>query len=264
MNSEQNETAQPSPWQAPSATPAGAAYPAPPVMPAPAGAYRSAKGLGIAAVVMLVLVALTDVLNAAMSLVVRGEYQKQVDGSAGSSDEVVGPEAVAGLTSLLQLAALVASGVVFLCWFWRVRKNAEALAPHFPHRKRRAWAIWGWIVPIVSLWFPLQMTQDVLRAGSPQQAPGRGEGLIGGWWAAWIVSLMLGRIDQKLYLDAETDEAYVTSFTVTPLADLADLVAAVLAILMVRRLTAAQEAAAARAPQQQAYWPQQYPAGPQV
>ena len=53
------------------------------------------------------------------------------------------------------------TGIVFMRWLWLARTNAEAIEPA-PHRHSPIWAVLGWIVPIVSFWFP----QAVVRDGS--------------------------------------------------------------------------------------------------
>ena len=227
-----NPQPQPQPWQVPPM--------------AWSASYRSPRGLEIAASVLLGVVALFDVLDAAASLAARGQYQELVGEPAQSGDLVVDAELVSVVTGVLGMAAMVATAVVFICWFLRVRKNAELLAPQLRQRRSPAWAGWGWFVPVVSLWFPLQIAQDGWRAATAPGAPKASEKLLGFWWAAWLLSLMVGRVDGQLYSKAETAEAYVSSFGVTALADGLDLVAAVLAILVVRRLTARQDAAAAR------------------
>lgn len=47
----------------------------------------------------------------------------------------------------------IAAGVMFLVWLFRVRNNAEA-ASALQHRHSKPWLVWGWILPLVNLWFP--------------------------------------------------------------------------------------------------------------
>lgn len=229
------------------AEPAPAA-PAPqwhPPTPAPVP-YRSPKGLAVAATVLLGTVAVVDLLDAAASFVARGAYQRLVEDPGLPGDVTVGPDLMVGGTSMLRLLVFLAAAVVFVCWFVRVRKNAELLAPQAPHARKAGWVGWGWIVPVVSFWFPYQIARDSWRASAAQVGVRASEGLLGLWWAAWLLTLGFGRVDQRMYLDAETSEEYVTSFGLTVVTDLVDVVAAVLAILVVRRLTAMQEAKAAQ------------------
>ncbi|WP_405020392.1 DUF4328 domain-containing protein [Kitasatospora sp. NBC_00070] len=210
-------------------------------------AYRSPRGLAVAASILVGVVALTDLLDAAMAFVVRGDYQRLVDEPGLSEDVAVNNAVVWAGTSMLEVVALVAAGVVFACWFFRIRKNAELLAPQAPHRRGAGWVVWGWIVPVVSFWFPFQIARDCWRASAPKGDPWGSELVLRLWWGAWLLSLAVGQAAQRLIGAAETPEAYVTGFGVTVVADLVDVVAAVPAILVLRRLTALQDATAVRA-----------------
>jgi hypothetical protein len=76
--------------------------------------------------------------------------------------------------------------ILFVVWFRRARINAE----HSDYRQRRArgWAFWGWIIPIVNLWFPFQIMGDIWRAGLPEQQRRRTAWLPAVWWTCWLLS----------------------------------------------------------------------------
>lgn len=76
--------------------------------------------------------------------------------------------------------------ILFVVWFRRARINAE----HHGYRQRRArgWAFWGWIVPIVSLWFPFQIMGDIWRAGLPASDRRKIAWLPALWWTCWLLS----------------------------------------------------------------------------
>ncbi|WP_280454243.1 DUF4328 domain-containing protein [Nocardia brasiliensis] len=70
---------------------------------------------------------------------------------------------VAALTTVFTLSAVIA-------WLWRARTNAE-FGCAARHRLARGWVVGGWFVPIVSLWFPPVLVDDVVRASDPGTAP---------------------------------------------------------------------------------------------
>ena len=76
--------------------------------------------------------------------------------------------------------------ILFVVWFHRARINAE----HRGWRQRRArgWAFWGWIVPVISLWFPFQIMGDIWRAGLPDRRRRKTAWLAGLWWTCWLLS----------------------------------------------------------------------------
>ncbi|WP_447050088.1 DUF4328 domain-containing protein [Streptomyces rosealbus] len=155
----------------------------------------------------------------------------------------------------LQAAALVATCVVFLCWFHRVRVNAEVFEPH-QHSKARGWTVGGWFVPVVNLWFPRRIALDIWDASveSPA-APDRpvrlgaattraAHPLINGWWTLWVASLFFGRWATSAYWEAEAADEVDAAISRMMFSDALDIAAAVLAILFVRRLTRMQDAKA--------------------
>jgi Domain of unknown function (DUF4328) len=89
----------------------------------------------------------------------------------------------AGLTYAL---AYLAAAVVFLVWLWRARRNAEDLSPD-GHRLGRGWTIGGWLVPVVSFWFPLRIVEDIWHASRPADvvAP---SAPVRRWWFMWIAT----------------------------------------------------------------------------
>jgi hypothetical protein len=76
--------------------------------------------------------------------------------------------------------------IVFVVWFHRARINAEQRG--WPQRWARGWTFWGWIVPVVSLWFPFQLMGDIWRAGLPASRRGKAAWLPALWWASFLVS----------------------------------------------------------------------------
>ena len=76
--------------------------------------------------------------------------------------------------------------ILFVVWFYRARINAERHG--YWQRRARGWAFWGWIVPIVNLWFPFQIMGDIWRAGLPAEQRGETAWLPALWWTSWLLS----------------------------------------------------------------------------
>ncbi|XIE79900.1 DUF4328 domain-containing protein [Streptomyces sp. SBR177] len=136
----------------------------------------------------------------------------------------------------------VATGIVFIVWFRRLRHNAGVWAADQQDRGP-GWAVGGWFVPIGNLWIPRNVAADIWRASrmAPYAPDGPGElALLNGWWAAWVVSMVTDRIAALVLRRAESVDALISA-TWWELASYGtDAVAAVLAILFVRRLTSMQ------------------------
>ncbi|MEU5917902.1 DUF4328 domain-containing protein [Streptomyces sp. NPDC047141] len=148
------------------------------------------------------------------------------------------------LNPAYSLSALVflATVVVFVVWFHRLRHNAEVWAADLQGRKP-GWAIGGWFVPIGNLWIPRAIAADIWRASrwQPYAADGARElTLLNAWWTVWIADWIVGRVAAQLYKGAETPEAWDRAAAWSLASYAVNVVAAVLAILFVRRLTSMQ------------------------
>lgn len=88
--------------------------------------------------------------------------------------------------TVLARVTLVATVILFLIWFRRARINAERSS--WPQRRSRAWAFWGWIIPIGNLWIPFQLMADIWRAGLPPERRTSTAWLPAVWWASWLLN----------------------------------------------------------------------------
>jgi Domain of unknown function (DUF4328) len=88
-----------------------------------------------------------------------------------------------GLLDNLTNFTIFVLSIVFVLWFHRARVNAECLG--YRQRHSPGWTFWGWLVPFVNLWFPVQIMGDIWRAGRPARPLSHLPGL---WWTAWLVS----------------------------------------------------------------------------
>lgn len=81
--------------------------------------------------------------------------------------------------------AFLATVVVFLVWFYEARVSAEGSG--WPQRRARGWVFWGWVIPIASLWVPLQIMRDIWRASLPPSSRSKAAWLPSVWWISWLL-----------------------------------------------------------------------------
>jgi hypothetical protein len=167
----------------------------------------------------------------------------------GRPEDPSGLGDLADLLWLVQLCLHILGGGIFIAWFKRAYENAPALGAPFL-RHRRGWAIAAWFVPIIAWFWPKQMANDAWRASDPEMP--RNEpfwldrpvaGLVDQWWAAWVVASLASNAWSRL--DPTTIDDFRVATVVAIVAQAAYVVAAVLCILFIRRLTAREEAKAA-------------------
>jgi ABC-type thiamin/hydroxymethylpyrimidine transport system permease subunit len=222
-----------------------------PPMPVPGRGLRSPVGLSYAVTALLGFVIVVDLLIVAASLNMRSLMSKVASGGTVDFDEGEASRAdfaMAG-TSVLYLVAMVATAAVFIIWFHRVRQNADVFAPD-TQRRTAGWAIGAWFIPIGNLWIPRGIAADILRAGQSDPYAGavRHIGLLNAWWGMWVWAAVFDRYASKSYSKAQDVDAIHDAAGLVMAGAGFDMAAAVLAILFVRKVTAAQHTKALAGP----------------
>lgn len=178
-----------------------------------------------------------------MLLSARGlQWVEALSSGTGSAVEPSGLTAQFHTASTLYLLSFLACAGCFIAWSYTLRRS-DRVAPE-AMRFAPGWTIGGWFVPILNFFRPLQTMTDLWRGlarpAVPHQVPGQPPlpGLIGGWWAAFLVMSVGGRMliisVQNLPSTLETARR---AFWAEIAVDTLNIVAGVLAILVVRLIT---------------------------
>lgn len=215
---------------------------------------RSLRGFGTTVIVMLILLAVLYALQFFTQLGFIGAVDEYLRGS-GSLTDVEDVEAgMIGLSLFISLLASVAAGF-FIAWLYRaytnLRKTSVAELRFAP-----GWAIGAWFIPVFWWIRPKQMIDDVWRAGERgvevRDGSWRGRAvspLLHWWWALWVVAGLLGIAAAVAGFDPDSfdggavpdDREYYEdqqrSATIAAPGSICLAVAAILACLVVRRIT---------------------------
>nr|WP_062335623.1 DUF4328 domain-containing protein [Herbidospora sakaeratensis] len=200
---------------------------------------RPARGL---AVVATIAIAFNLLVEAAAVFVSLDLYQKIGEFVASPLGvdvaEVMDSASLYDFTGLLQAGTLLLAGLFYWIWLFRVRANAEILAPHVRQRLGKPWLIFAWIVPIVSFWFPKQIVDDVWTASDPQhRKPG---GLAMTWWVTWVLAVFGSNLVARFLIGAaelpDLRNAALVEMLFFPLT----LLSGILAIVVLNRITSLQ------------------------
>jgi uncharacterized protein DUF4328 len=190
-------------------------------MPGANLAPTSVDGLSRATMILLLLAAVAFILEAGIRI-----------GDTGAG--------VAGGAGLLE----VALAPLFIVWFFHVRRNAGFWGPQ---RRSQGWSVGAWFTPILFLWFPFQIADDVWQASLPPTAPKRLSQLVNGWWACWVLAWLTEFPSIRtttIAADGSSFVHYSVPLTLgsTLLSDCFAAAAAILGALMVRSIGRMQQA----------------------
>jgi hypothetical protein len=219
---------------------------------AKARSYGPLRGRARTAKQALALVIAVDVI----SLLIGGSHYSLLDqAQTGGVTEVQlqRSDLRIAFVSIAQVLVFIAAAVLFVRWFYRAYSNLEPLGAT-SLRSRRGWAIGIWFVPILNLWRPKQLADDIWRASDPRRPVHQGGGwreakvprLLGLWWAFYLLTWLAANYALRTQGDGADLGQEMTSTAAYVVADLASIVAALLAIKVVARLTERQEARASK------------------
>jgi hypothetical protein len=151
------------------------------------------------------------------------------------------------VAAVAQAVAFLATAIAFIVWFRRAYRNTAGLGAT-GMRYKPGWSIGAWFVPILALFRPKRIANDIWRASDPElphRATGwhanKVHGLVHWWWAVWIVANVVSNISTNLYLAAETLSEQLLASSMAIAANVVFVVTAALAILVVRAITIRQE-----------------------
>jgi Protein kinase domain/Domain of unknown function (DUF4328) len=166
---------------------------------------------------------------------------------------------------------LLLTALMFLLWFRRAYWNLLALGAG-RLRYTGGWAVWGWLVPLLSLVRPKQLLNDIWRASDPALPVGQPEAwrrrpvpsVLTWWWLVFLASVVARAVTTESFhalaqvmtfglLGRAIDLIRPTS-GVQALADLLTAAAALLALRVVRMVTERQQARAERLGAAQPTW----------
>ncbi len=207
-----------------------------------------------AAKVLLYITAAVCVVAAvsdAMEIDLLGRIQ---DGEQVSRSEADANDARQGIIGIAQTALFLASVVVFLMWFSRAYQNLERLGVG-TLRYKRGWAIGAWFVPILNLFRPKQIANDIWRASDPDlpsnhpatatwRAGSIPALLFGFWWFLWLLTNFA--VGPGVFGGGETVEELRTQSIRYLISDVAEVGAALLCAMVVAKSTSRQEERARR------------------
>ncbi|MFC8615131.1 DUF4328 domain-containing protein [Micromonospora purpureochromogenes] len=217
---------------------------------------HAVRGIGLAASIA-VGVAAAFYLLSALAPVAGMVLARQAERD-GDSEVLLGALLVEGVLTLPFVVTYLAAAVLVIIWTWRARKNIDAFPGALPVLGQ-GWAIAGWLVPFANFVVPVRVVANIARDSLWRRST---PWLVAVWWAAWLVFSVGERLFTRkndleyaqlpeTAVDHADFQAYVDYYQGAlgrnAIPAIACVVAAASFIVLIRKISAAQQDRIARA-----------------
>lgn len=233
----------PPPAQPPPGPPAAVGY-------AAAGArlakpYRPGSLLAASVVALLSTLIVFDVVNIPVAVALIMHY-----GAHGyDMHDLAAAEVVQACTGVLQMLVYLTTAILFLVWLYRASSNLAPLGAT-SQTISPGWAVGWWFIPFMNLVRPYQAVREIWQLSEPPRdaaatappAARRGAAWLGWWWAGWLVSNIGGVILTRISMETESTDGMIAVTYASIAGHVVEIVAAILAIFVVRAIDARQTA----------------------
>jgi hypothetical protein len=221
--------------------------------------YRPARTRSQVAIGFVVAAVLMDGLATLLGIQGIGLMSSAEAGTLAAGDAEAF-DSLYAMVGLAQSLMYIASAIAVLRWLSRTVEIIPSLTGRTPRRSPRE-AIGWWFVPFANYVVPFQIVSDTLRrlrTGDPELA----DRLLVPWWVCWLVASWVGSLIFRL--PRETIDELRQVFTVTALSDVANVVAGVCLIMIIRTAQRRSDARAATLAAEEQHAPDNLHGGPVV
>lgn len=154
---------------------------------------------------------------------------------------------VYGLAALANLGVVLIAAVCFILWFYRAYKNLDHIT-NLPRVYGDSWTAWGFIVPILSLYRPYAIMDEIRDRTEYRwdEQPGnfgdlqRPEARVKLWWALYLAKVLVESFTARLGWNATTAQETLASVNAEMFGTVLELVAVAPAVMIVQSITALQ------------------------
>ncbi len=217
----------------------------------PLSEYRPLKTLSLLAIAGLGIFALADLLSIIVGLGQMASPASSLDLDEEGSVSIW--LMLQGFVYLIKFPVYIFTVTMFLVWLHRAHSNLPSLqAQNLEFTP--GWAVGWWFIPFANLVKPYQAVREVWFESDP--AVGNDERVflsaslrtapvyVGFWWALWLISNIVSNIAGRVY-DPDTMSDIELGGLIFIIPSALSIVAAILAIMVVKDITARQEARSA-------------------
>ncbi|OPF70380.1 serine/threonine protein kinase [Streptomyces antioxidans] len=224
------------PWQGGYQTPMGYS--------APGTRLRPIRGLATALMSMFGIWLVLTLLDMALNISLLERYSALDTGTVSKDLLYSRRSDVEAMDSGTGVAALVLV-VLWLVWFRTAYLNSTVLSPG-QQRFGSGYSVGAWFIPVAQLWLPKQIANDVWTSSAPP-GPGRGgRAVLHWWWTFFVLMFLMFPVNGISEAVGDNVREQRPSVIISIVDDSIGIMAALLAITVVRRITKMQERRAAQ------------------
>jgi len=138
------------------------------------------------------------------------------------------------------------TAVLFCRWLYSAYHNVIVLQPQAGRDTMGltftpGGAVAGFFIPFVNLWRPYRAVRELWDGSAMDESTDHARSAVGLWWTAWIVAQIIGRAGERMLRPNASDELLVPGLMAITVSDLVWIVAAGLAIKVIRGVEERQE-----------------------
>lgn len=145
--------------------------------------------------------------------IISGYFQFELLDTAANGGEITTERAELNdlreqLVAIIYLIVFGTSAVTFIHWFRRAYFNLHLVVNDLSQSE--GWAAGSWFVPIISLYRPFKIMQELYEKTKNHLAQNSVEveklttKYLGTWWTLWLINSVLGRMVSRYSLKAES------------------------------------------------------------
>jgi hypothetical protein len=164
-------------------------------------------GRARAAIIMLIVTLIVEGIGIGVSILYLKELNRLIQFWPGPFPNLAKAQSIENLYSLLgimQIGVTIGTAIAFLMWIFSAHSNLRILGAE-GLQFTPGWAVGYFFIPILNLFRPFQVTQEIWRASDPQASDswkrGPGSVLAGFWWALWLLSEILAQFSFRMVLN---------------------------------------------------------------
>jgi hypothetical protein len=218
--------------------------------PPPGWFYRT-RGLAKASTVLLLIAAVVSVVTSVADVQryrLLGRIVLAAPLAVGDPlfDEATRSDDLIQQLAIVQLLVELVTLCVFLNWVRNTYGNGIRLGSRLSYSA--GWAVGWWFVPVVNLVRPKRIVDEIWQASSPGTEPGNVQswqaqprsGLIPLWWGLWLTHGVLSRFAGGS--SGQSTDTLRTEVVLDIVANVLQLAAALVLVVIIRRITTWQSA----------------------